>query len=397
MAPVIGLLYTPSGSNPKDIELTEHKNMGRWVQAILIQHDIFQDRQKHLGPDHSSTLQAAYDLAHAYCQMQDPKHATPWIDWVLQASKSALGNDHQLTLKAESLSSEAMSLRGDHSRAEEVCARVSMRQEELLGRDHADTLDTQGRLGKICLELGRKDEGQARLRRWAEALERIHGENHMKAHQAGLIVCEQVFTLNLQPYMISQIPEATKTAVAQLHKDISDAHRRQHPLAIVCLRLLGSWQASEGNYVEALDTLRRALNDCEALGKDHPETVNIEGVIGALYYKQSMWKDAAPRFQRYSDWMSERGGESNQDNLNILSMLGQMYMIAQEWPKVKLVYEKLLAAAAGVDDQKVQEAEQALQQVKSLLQLTSFTSSFGSGRSQTNGLFGALGARYGLR
>jgi hypothetical protein len=333
--------------------------------------------------------------------MADPKRAIPWIDWLLQTTTSSLGQDHELTLRAESLSAEAMSLEGDKARAEEVCVRVSLRQEELFGPDHADTLQTQERLARICIDVDRKEEGKERLRKYAVAMERLFGETHMKAHQAGLMLCEQVYPPNVEPYHMGRYPEQTKTAVAQLHQDISNAFSRRHPLAIHCLRLIGGWQFSEGKYVDALDTLRRALNDCQALGADHPETANVEIIIGCLYYKQSLWKEAAPRFQKYSDWLTERGRGSERETTGVLSMLGKMYMINQEWSKVETVYKQLRVAAAGRDEARVREAEQGLQQVQPLLQLQAMNSGgfgFGSsgGRSRSEGLLGAI-ARYGLR
>lgn len=66
----------------------------------------------------------------------------------------------------------------DTVRAEEVCVRILLHQEELFGPDHVDTLETQQRLARICVDVDGREEGKKRLRKHAAARERIFGETH---------------------------------------------------------------------------------------------------------------------------------------------------------------------------------------------------------------------------
>ncbi|OBT47140.1 hypothetical protein VE00_03128 [Pseudogymnoascus sp. WSF 3629] len=363
-APVTGTLYLPNGTSEVDLNLAEHKNMGQWDKAVALENSIFQERQRTLSAEHPSTIETACNLAYSFCQAGKPNDASSWIDWVLKTSRRVLGDEHQLSLKAEALTSAVLSLRGEPEKAEAVCVGVLMRQQDQLGEDHADTLETQGLLGEISYQLGRKEEGCERLFSWAQHVEKVFGENHLKAHSASLTWLEAKYPMDVGQFSISRIPPVIKRSVTTLHRDISNACSQYHPLAIYCIRLLGKWQACEGQYVESSDTLRRALATAEkGLGGDHPETIQVVLCLGQLFCKRNMWKEAAPFYERYAEWISGRRGNANRENLDALEALGQLYLGSKEWSKAETTFQKLLAAASGVDNRVIQEAENKLQQL----------------------------------
>jgi len=312
--------------------------MGRWDNAIAIENNIFQERQRNLGADHASTIQTACDLAYLFRLAERANDAALWVDWALPTSRRVLGSDHQLTLKAESLKSAVLYLRGEMEKAEEDCVNVFLRQQEQLGEDHPDTLETQRLLAEICDERGKKAEGWDRLFSWAQKVERSFGENHLRTHDAVLALYETKYPMTADMFQFHVVEPAMKRTLEALKRDIPAACSPNHPLALRCLRIWGIWQSHESVRAgtEASDTLRRGLSASEqALGVDHPETMKFVANIAVLFYKRNMWKDAAPWFEKYAKWFAERRGSTHPESLGTLKVLGQMYMASRDWPKAQ--------------------------------------------------------------
>jgi hypothetical protein len=147
---VTGFMYPATGQDQRALRLAEHKNMGRWDQAKLLEQQIFQEHQRSLGPEHLTTLMAGYNLAVAELELGYVTDADKWCKWVSSTSQSTLGPDHRFSIQAESLGGGILLAKCQYQEAEASCANVFAHQQDSLGDDHLDTLETQRRLGYAC-------------------------------------------------------------------------------------------------------------------------------------------------------------------------------------------------------------------------------------------------------
>jgi tetratricopeptide (TPR) repeat protein len=371
---VIGLRYPSTGSDPKSIQVAEHKNKGHWDQAQLLEQQIFQEHQRSLGSEHISTLTAAFNLAATYLELGLVDDAAKWQSWVSSISKRTLGAKHPLSMEVESLNGEILREKGQYQEAETICANVFVHQQDILGDDHLDTLLTQRRLGSALYSLGRNQDALTRLEKRTEILTKILGECHIQVFASVLDLVEVMIPPVASDLMgvarfSSEVQQASKI-VPPIYQDLRDSLGPQNQVTIRALRIYGTVKILEGKATEASDILRRSLSNAEdLLGPDHPETLNIVAVIGILYSKQDSLSyvtgggspQMRPWLQRYLGWLEKRKGSSHPETQGVLSMLAMSYMSAKEYADAETYYERLLNSYRGQNSKAAEQANNMLQ------------------------------------
>jgi hypothetical protein len=264
---VTGLMYPPIGDDKNSVQLAKYKNMGLWGKAQQLEHQIFQEQQRTLGPENLKALTTGHNLAATYLKLEFVNDATNWATWVASTSQRTLGPKHPLFMKNESLTGEILLKKGLYLEADTHCANILARQQDYLGDDHLDTLETQRRLGLVCKRLGRQQDALVRLQKRSETLERILGGTHIQVVSAALDLIEARIpflaadTLGIARFS-NEVKQAAKL-MSPLYQDLRGVLGPQHPLSIRALRVSGTVKSLEGNATEASDTLRRALSNAE--------------------------------------------------------------------------------------------------------------------------------------
>jgi len=299
--------------------------------------------------------------------------------------------------------------KGQCQEAETGCATVLATQQDCLGDEHPDTLETQRRMGMMCIARGQPQDALVRAQKRAMALQTLLGQNHIQVLASSLDVVEVMLAYAAaDQYGIAHLSGEVQRASSKLppiYQQLRAALGPQHPLTIRALRISGTIKNLEGQSTEASDTLRRALSNAEeALGPNHPETMAIVAQIGVLYSKKnpniliygssnSNSAEGRPWLQRYLDWIETRKGKNHPEAQGALQLLGMSYMEAGDTSKAEEYFQRLLLTFQGQNSLKAQEVQNMLQICR--MSNYSSTGSYLSGAGNIASILsGASGFRY---
>lgn len=214
-------------------------------------------------------------------------------------------------------------------------------------------------------ELKRRENAIMTAEKLVDTLKRLLGENHIRVFWAALDALDYV--IYNQGGQSAYFPPDVQQAfmlLPQVHEELRAALGDRHPVTIRALTLHGQGLARAQQIPEASETLRRALAISEdALGPDHPQTMDIVGSIGAMYTLQgglpfSGMKpatEAIPWLVRYLNWVEQRKGIDNPEAITSFEMLGNIHLAAKQYQPAQRYFERALAACRGTQDAAVQE------------------------------------------
>jgi tetratricopeptide (TPR) repeat protein len=123
----------------------------------------------------------------------------------------------------------------------------------------------------------------------------------------------------------------------------------------------------QDNGTSSSETFRRALATAEEyLGPEHPETMNIVGIMGVMYAlrgsltqygynpyiqdKSANLTNALPWLQRYLSWAEKNQGIGSPEVQTILGLIAKMYFGSQQYQQAQTYFDRLIASyrAAGM-------------------------------------------------
>jgi tetratricopeptide (TPR) repeat protein len=392
-------MYPQDGADSRSIQLADHKNKGRWDEALRLEFQIFEEHRRALGDDNPTTLATGYNLSVSYLQSSSLDDAARWSSWASSTGRRTLGPKHPLVLKADSAMGEILMEKGQYQEAETGCATVLASQQDHLGDDHLDTLETQRRMGLMSYATGRQQDALVRLQKRLTSLQRLLGENHIKVLAAALDVAEVMLPSAAgDQYGLAQITGEVQQAsriMPPLYQQLRAALGPQHPMTIRALRICGTIKILEGQKTEASDTLHRALSNAEeCLGPNHPETMSVVAQICVLHTKKSSpfpiygssnssSAEARPWLQRYLNWVETHKGRNHREAQGALQLLAMSHMEAGDMAKAQEYLERLLLTFQGQNSPKAQE-------VQSMLQICRLSNYSNGGYQQTTGDFASL-------
>lgn len=237
----------------------------------------FQHKRDELGLHHPETLHALHRYAVALGNHPDRRdEAVELLGWLVDAG--ADGQENRLL----ALNDLARLLRegGDLARAEGRLREALSGWERLRGRDDAETLETATDLGKVLLDLGRRDEAEPLMRDTVDRSTRVLGATHPDTLARRNVLAG---ALRGSP---ARLAEAERMYVALLD-DVERAGEDPTDVATAVRHNLAAVLTHQGKLTEAL-AMNRALVDARSrqLGDDHPDTLvsrhNYAVVLNAL-------------------------------------------------------------------------------------------------------------------
>ncbi|KFA56395.1 hypothetical protein S40293_05044 [Stachybotrys chartarum IBT 40293] len=400
-ARITGMMYSPTGTDARSRQVADHKNAGRWDQALFLEQQAFEDLQKRHGAEHLATLTAATDLSITTWTLGYLQGASQWADWVTQIATVTLGAKHPLLLKLGRVKGEIHLVRGQNEEAEALLGGLLVDQQDILGVDHPDALDTMESLAQSHKALGRMTEAEERLRRRADALSSTLGQNHIKFASAlvdlvlGVIPHPSADELSTRQSQGSSMLLRFSELISDLHHRLEESFGPRNQVTIRALRACGTLKLLQGKTTEASDMLRRALSYSEdALGPDFPETLLIVSTIGIMYGKKdggafSCTNSAGfrPWLERYVDWLERRMGNIPETQAT-LSLLGMSYMDDAKYVEAERFWGRAVKSYEGSSSANAQTA-------LSMYQLCQANTSLYRQRTGTSELVDFLG-RLGL-
>jgi tetratricopeptide (TPR) repeat protein len=391
-------MFAPLDNDPRSIRAAEFKNRGKWDEARNVEYEIFQEHLRTLGADHASTLAVGYDLAEIELESSYLEKASEWCHWVTDNSRRVFGNSHTLPLRSESLMAEIICQKGKYQEAESICANVLARQQMTIGEDHLDTLDTRRRLGMAYNALNRRESAITTAEKLTDSLKRLLGENHIRVFWAMLDALDYIIYNHgeeraaLVRAFEPEVQQAFEL-LPQVYEELRAGLGDKHPVTIRALSLHGRGLTRAHQFMEASETLRRALAVSEdALGPDHPLTMDIVGSIGVMYTLQGALQftgvnppsEAIPWMVRYLNWVEQRRGLDNPETQTSLEMLGNLHFAGKEYEQAQSYFERALAACRGT------QATAMQQRISTQLQLCQAHTMFMTRRSPGSGIGGFL-------
>jgi tetratricopeptide (TPR) repeat protein len=388
-------MFAPLDNDPRSIRAAELKNRANWDEARNVEYEIFQEHLRTLGADHASTLAVGYDLAEIELEASYLEKASEWCHWVTDNSRRVFGNSHTLPMRSESLMAEILCQKGKYQEAESICANVLARQQMSIGEDHLDTLDTRRRLGMAYNALNRRESAIITAEKLTDSLKRLLGDNHVRVFWALLDALEYLIYNHgderaaLVRAFEPEVQQAFEL-LPQVYEELRAGLGDKHPVTIRALSLHGRGLTRAHQIMEASETLRRALAVSEdALGPEHPLTIDIVGSIAMMYTLQGALhttgnppSEAIPWMARYLKWVEQRRGLDNPETQTSLEMLGNLHLIAEEYEVAQRYFERALAACRGAQATATQE------RLSTQLRLCQAHTMFTTRRSPGSGLGG---------
>lgn len=366
---VVGAMFSPLDNDPRSIRAAELKDRGKWDEARNVEYEIFQEHLRTLGPDHASTLAVGYNLAEIELESSFLEKASEWCQWVTDNSRRVFGNSHALPMRSESLMAEIIGQKGKYQESESICANLLARQQINIGEEHLDTLETRRRLGMAYNALNRRESAIMTAEKLTDTLKRLLGENHVRVFWALLDTLDYVIYNHGEESaaLVKVFDPAVQQAfdiLPQVYEELRAGLGDKHPLTIRALSLHGRGLTRAHRTMDASETLRRALAISEdALGPDHPLTMDIVGSIGVMYTLQGALhftganppSEAIPWMVRYLKWVEQRRGLDNPETQTSLEMLGNLHFAAQEYELAQKYFERALAACRGTQAAAMQQ------------------------------------------
>lgn len=395
---VVGSMFTPLDNDPRSLRAAELKNRANWDEARNVEYQIFQEHLRTLGADNASTLAVGYNLAEIELESSYLEKASEWCQWVTDNSRRVFGNSHTLPMRSESLMAEIVCQKGKYQESESICANVLARQQMSIGEDHLDTLETRRRLGMAYNALNRRESAIMTAEKLTESLKRLLGENHIRVFWAALDTLDYMIynhgdeTAALVKVFQPEVQQAFDI-LPQVYEELRAGLGDKNPVTIRALSLHGRGLTRAHQMLEASETLRRALAISEdALGPNHPLTMDIVGSIGVMYTLQGALhftgvnppSEAIPWMVRYLNWVEQRRGLDNPETQSSLEMLGNLHFAAQEYEPAQKYFERALAACRGTQGTAMQ------QRISTQLQLCRTNTMFTNRRGIGSGLGGFL-------
>ncbi|KAF9772537.1 hypothetical protein IL306_009749 [Fusarium sp. DS 682] len=155
-----------------------YADQDKFQEAEAMYKRVLEGKEKALGRDDASTLEAVNNLGILYAKQGKLREAEAMLKRALEGKEKALGLDHTLTLDTVSNLGFLYTKQGKPREAEAMLKRALEGYDKALGRDHTSTLDTVNNLGILYADEGKLPEAEAMFKRLLEGYEKALGRDH---------------------------------------------------------------------------------------------------------------------------------------------------------------------------------------------------------------------------
>ncbi|KAL4950439.1 hypothetical protein BDW69DRAFT_187374 [Aspergillus filifer] len=312
-------------------------NQGQWKKVEEFQMSLLGVRERRLGSDDPLVLSSLGNLASTLMNQGQWSKAQMIELKVLDKFKSLLGDDHPRTLTSMSNLATTYRMQGEHSKAEDLDVWVLQQRTKVLGPENSDTINTIGNLACTYMEQGRWSQAQELKTRQLSLLKATVGSGHPNTlaamgslasiyrEQGKWKLAEELEVHVLEQMRIVLGPEHPNTLISMAN--LASTYRNQKKLA-----------EAETLEMETMKTLKLAL------GLKHPVTLRSMGNLASTKRSLGKYKEAEELEEQVVRLFSSILGEGHPDTLTSVSNLACTYRYQGRFAEAEKLEVEVLEA-----------------------------------------------------
>jgi tetratricopeptide (TPR) repeat protein len=265
--------------------------LGRYNEAEVLSKRLLDSREKTLGSEDTSTLEAMTALAEAYVHQDKFEQAEQLYRKTLKAMQKILGPEHPTTLDTMGRIAWVLYHKGNYA-AEEEIARAAVeghdricKPENQRSSDHLDTLS------QILRRRGKYVEAEKVQRRSLEGREKFLGSNH----RATLIAAMNVASSLQDQGHFDSAEELFKDVLKKQEKVLG----KEHPETVMCANNLALVFRDQGRLDDAEKTMRGVIEiNKKVLGPSHSHTLRSTASLARILHLRNQKDEALSLYLR---------------------------------------------------------------------------------------------------
>ncbi|KAG8822393.1 hypothetical protein FRC17_009571 [Serendipita sp. 399] len=297
--------------------------LGRAMDALPLQEEVLQKWRALLGPDHLNTLATMNNLADTYQSLGRAMDALPLQEEVLQKRRALLGPDHLNTLTAMNNLANTYQSLGRAMDALPLQEEVLQKRRALLGPDHLNTLTAMNNLANTYQSLGR-------------AMDALPLQEEVLQKQRALLGSDHLHTLGAMNNLANTYQLLGRAMDAlPLQEEVLQKWRAllgsDHLHTLGAMNNLASTYQSLGRAMDALPLQEEVLQKRRALlGPDHLDILSAMNDLASTYHSLHRANDALPLYKEVVDRRQQLLGPGHRDTVdamfNLLLTFSQLNM-----------------------------------------------------------------------
>jgi tetratricopeptide (TPR) repeat protein len=264
---------------------------GRYKEAEVMRKRLVDSREKTLGSEHASTLQAMSHLANAYDLQEKFDLAEELHRKTLKARQTLLGPDHPKTFRTMGDIAWVLYQKGNYAAAEEIARAAVEGQDKALGPDNQTSFNSFDTLAQILRAQGKYQEAEKVQRRSLVGREKVLGVDH----PATLIAAINVGSILQSQGRLDCAEELMKSALERQEKILG----RHHPDTLLCTNNLALVFRDQGRLEVAEEIMRGVIElNKKLLGQSHSFTLKSTAGLARILRDRKQYEDALALYQQ---------------------------------------------------------------------------------------------------
>ncbi|KAI9852117.1 MAG: hypothetical protein M1824_002166 [Vezdaea acicularis] len=318
-----------------------YRSQGRWNEAELLQLQVMETGKKVLGPEHPDTLIDMANLALTYRSQGRWDEAELLQLQVMETRKKVLGPEHPHTLTGmANLASTYMS-QGRWDEAEVLQLQAMETKKKVLGPEHPGMLNSMANLASTYRSQGRWNEAELLQLQVMKIREKVLGPEHPDtltdmAHLAMTYMSQGRW--NEAEVLQLQVMETGKKVLGLEHPDmltdivnLASTYRGQ-----------GRWKDAELLQLQAMETRKKVL------GLEHPGTLSGMANLALTYMSQGRWDEAELLQLEAMETRKKVLGLEHPHTLTVMANLAMTYMSQGRWNEAEVLQLQVMETGKKV-------------------------------------------------
>jgi tetratricopeptide (TPR) repeat protein len=312
-------------------------NRGDYESARTLQEQVYETRQRLLGPEHRETLISAIRLTETLNALGRLEAALNLHRRVYETSQRVLGPEDPDALTGESHLAETLYRLGDAEAARPLHQHVGYARERLLGTEHPDTLRSASNLVKVLLALGKPEAARALSDDVFVSRQAMLGFGHPDTLESMTDTANILFA--------EGDLETAHNVHALVYQWSRDSLGPDHPHTVAGARNLAETLLALGDPESARPFLELVYETTRrTLGTDHPETlVSALNLVTTLLVLGDPQSARAPQELVYEHRRRSLGPE-HPDTLTSASNLAETLYELEDLQTARKLQERVLEA-----------------------------------------------------